>query len=270
MKLKLLFLTLIVLTLGFGVVYADDTHFIVTVNDQLFKNEETVLLRDGTLYGQFDDWADRFELTTVWNDDAKEAVLYLNEDVYAFKPDAASVRVNEEEQEMRMATFSKNGRLYVPLYYLAEMMDMQIEWDSKMQQLSLTTTIPILEAHEIQKTISYTDADVIWLARIAETEAKGGSIDKKTAVANVVVNRVKSSRFGNSILEVIFAKGQFTVTKRPGFKSIVPSEASMIAARRALNGVEIAKDCLYFNNRPFSWINPNRLYRVIEGDYFYK
>lgn len=270
MKLKFLFLTLIILTLSFSVAYANDAPFVVSVNGQLFKNEETVVLKDGTLYGQFDDWASRFDLTTEWVEETKSAILYLGEDVYGFKPNSETVMQNEQQVAMRATTFTRNNRLYVPLYYLAEVMGMQIEWDSKMSELKLTTVVPVLEPHEIRKTLAYTDTDLIWLARIVEMEARGGSIDKKTAVANVVLNRVKSPNFGNTIQEVIFAKGQFTPARKINFKTLVPSEESILAAKRALNGVEIAKDCLYFNNRPFAWISPSRLYKVIEGDYFYR
>ena len=55
-----------------------------------------------------------------------------------------------------------------------------------------------------------TDEEIWLLACVSDREAGWESYEGKLAVANVVLNRVRSSRYDNSITRVIYAKSQFT------------------------------------------------------------
>lgn len=57
---------------------------------------------------------------------------------------------------------------------------------------------------------SYTSSDLKYLTAIVYCEAGNQSYKGKLAVANVVLNRVKSKKFPNSIKSVISQKGQFS------------------------------------------------------------
>lgn len=76
----------------------------------------------------------------------------------------------------------------------------------------------------INKTpISYDTSDLAMLAAIIECEAGNQSYEGKLAVGSVVVNRVNSPRFANSISGVIYASGQFTpVAMRPFYDCALP------------------------------------------------
>jgi len=63
------------------------------------------------------------------------------------------------------------------------------------------------------------------------------SLEGKLAVANVVLNRVKSPSFPNTVYDVIFQKGQFPPAYKSGFKELVPPDECIIAAKMALEGV---------------------------------
>jgi spore germination cell wall hydrolase CwlJ-like protein len=88
-------------------------------------------------------------------------------------------------------------------------------------------------------------ADVYWLAAIASHEA--ATYQGQLAVAAVVMNRVKSNRFPNTVQSVILAQGQFvgatTISRmiRNGL-----SEQSIRAARAALAGYDPTGGCYYF------------------------
>lgn len=60
----------------------------------------------------------------------------------------------------------------------------------------------------------YTKSEVDLLARLVQTEAGNQSIKGKKAVAQVVLNRLKSKQFGKSIRSVIYARHQFAKPKR--------------------------------------------------------
>jgi spore germination cell wall hydrolase CwlJ-like protein len=116
---------------------------------------------------------------------------------------------------------------------------------------------------------SYTEDDLLWLARIVEAETgPSASIYKKSAVANIVLNRVADPRFPNTIYEVIYQRNQFPPAYYSKFATLVPSQNSYLGAERALLGLEAVPDCLYFNYIPFK-DKADDFYKLIEGDYFY-
>ena len=95
--------------------------------------------------------------------------------------------------------------------------------------------------------INYTEEEFNLLCRLIEAEAKGESYQGKIAVANVVINRVKDSRFPNTITNVIYAPCQFSPVSNGAIYN-TPSEDSVNAATAALYG-EVqpeAKDAIYF------------------------
>ncbi len=95
--------------------------------------------------------------------------------------------------------------------------------------------------------INYTEEEFNLLCRLIEAEAKGESYQGKIAVANVVINRVKDSRFPNTITNVIYAPRQFSPVSNGAIYN-TPSEDSVNAVTAALYG-EVqpeAKDAIYF------------------------
>ena len=119
--------------------------------------------------------------------------------------------------------------------------------------------------------VNYTDEDLLWLARIVNVEGDDSSA-MKLAIANVVLNRVKSADFPSTVYDVIFQVGryqQFPPAHKSSFSTLEPSKSSIIAAKKALTGENNVGDCLYFNNRPFS-SKADDLYIIIDGEYFYE
>lgn len=65
-------------------------------------------------------------------------------------------------------------------------------------------------AEESASTVSASNDELALMAAIIECEAGGESYEGKVAVGAVVMNRINSSRFPNSLSEVIYQRGQFS------------------------------------------------------------
>ena len=105
--------------------------------------------------------------------------------------------------------------------------------------------------------------DVELLARLIHGEARGEPYVGMVAVGAVVMNRVRSSRFPNTIAGVIYQSGAFDAVK-DGQINLTPSEQSRRAARDALNGWDPTNGCLYYYNpntatSPWIWTREVRL-----------
>lgn len=92
-----------------------------------------------------------------------------------------------------------------------------------------------------------TSQDEELLARLVHAEARGESLEGQIAVAAVVVNRVKSPKFPNTIHDVIYEPGQFTPVERNDLPAKA-DESSREAARRALQGEDPTGGALFFYN----------------------
>lgn len=92
------------------------------------------------------------------------------------------------------------------------------------------------------------DSDAYLLGAIIQCEAEGESYEGKLAVGSVVLNRVKSSYFPNSISGVIYQSGQFSpvASGRLAYRLEAGVNSTCLqAAQEVLNG-NITLSCLYF------------------------
>ena len=103
------------------------------------------------------------------------------------------------------------------------------------------------------------------LARLIHGEARGEPYVGMVAVGAVVLNRVKSSKFPNTIAGVIYQSGAFDAVS-DGQINLTPNEQSRRAARDALNGWDPTGGCLYYYNpatATSSWIKNLTVHTVI-------
>lgn len=85
------------------------------------------------------------------------------------------------------------------------------------------------------------------LARAISGEARGEPLLGQVAVGAVIINRLLSSAFPNSMEGVIYQPRQFSAVC-DGQINLVPSPTSFLAARRALEGEDPTMGALYFYN----------------------
>jgi N-acetylmuramoyl-L-alanine amidase len=89
--------------------------------------------------------------------------------------------------------------------------------------------------------------DLDCLARTVYSEARGESFQGQVAVAAVVLNRLESGQYGNSVREVVFQRGAFTAVA-DGQYYMKPDAEAYDAARAALSGIDPTNGALYYWN----------------------
>ena len=96
----------------------------------------------------------------------------------------------------------------------------------------------------------FTAEDLELLAALIHCEARGESYTGQVAVGNVVLNRIASPRFPNTLREVIYAAGQFSPVSNGRLKKVLASgninESCRRAALEAVAGTAPVGDKLFF------------------------
>lgn len=164
--------------------------------------------------------------------------------------------------------YMENGRMYAPVLLLAKAFDAKISWVNSTSSFNITRgSGGILSGDKF-----YREDEVYWLSKIISAEARGENFNGKVAVGNVILNRVKSSAFPNTIYGVIFDKKngvQFSPVSNGTIYNSATAE-SVIAAKVCLEGYTVSDKILYFVNptiAPNSWASKNRPYFAKIGNH---
>jgi len=92
-------------------------------------------------------------------------------------------------------------------------------------------------------------SDVQLLARAINGEARGEPYEGQVAVGAVILNRVKSSSFPNTIAGVIYETGAFTAVSDGQINVPIAENSTVVkAARDALNGWDPTGGAIYYFN----------------------
>lgn len=97
------------------------------------------------------------------------------------------------------------------------------------------------------QTSSQSGSDLYLLAKCVYAEARGEIYQGQVAVAAVILNRVKSPDFPNTIAGVIYQPWAFTAV-HDGQINLEPDATAYSAAQDALNGWDPTYGCLYYYN----------------------
>lgn len=156
------------------------------------------------------------------------------------------------------------GKACLPLRVLAEATGTNLTWDGASATARLSTD------NAQPAAANYNQEDLYWLARVISAESRGESLRGQIAVGNVVLNRVKSGEFPNTIQGVVFDKKngvQFEPVSN-GTIYDAPTDSALLAAKLCLEGADVVGDCLYFYAPALSagtWIVGNRTYHATIG-----
>lgn len=93
----------------------------------------------------------------------------------------------------------------------------------------------------------YTNSDNYLLAKCVYAEARGEPYIGQVAVAAVVLNRVKSSQFPNTISGVIYQPYAFTCVA-DGQINLSPNQSAINAVKDAMSGWDPTNGCIYYFN----------------------
>lgn len=213
-------------------------------------------------------WDAESNSVTIKNSD-KTLILFVNKN-YAY--------INDKYVKLENNALISNSRTFVPVRFISECFNAYVDWDDTTQTVLIDSNKTVESANEpsnsdIQAS-NYDDA-VYWLSRIIEAEASGEPFKGKVAVGEVILNRVKSEEFPDTIWGVIFDKN-FGIQFEPVANGTIyntPSKDSILAAKTALEGSNYVEECLYFLNPTIAkstWITKNReYYTTISKHEFY-
>lgn len=116
----------------------------------------------------------------------------------------------------------------------------------------------VVDCSELQRESKYQldQADLDVLLRIVEAEAGCEDEEGKLLVANVILNRLNSEKFPDSITEIVFQRengvSQFSPVADGSYSKVTISQETVNAVGRALAGEDISRGALYFAARKYA------------------
>ena len=163
-----------------------------------------------------------------------------------------------------------DGEMYVPAATISKALG--LSYSNQSGAISFRgTASPLRSANSF-----YREDEVYWLSRIINAESRGETLLGQIAVGNVVLNRVKSSLYPNTIWGVIFDK-KYGVQFSPILDGSIYSEptyTAVLAAKICLEGFSVSGEALFFlypRASTSSWIPRTREYAFSIGKHdFYK
>ena len=223
----------------------------------------TGYLKDGTTYVPIRQFFNLLGGSWVTWDEADRSATVKGNASATFYLNSQTAWYNGTKQTLTGRSYAIDGIMYVPLRGLAGVLDCDISYSEALRRVTLSTN----ESPE-------PDIDsVYWLSRIIEAESGAEPYKGKLAVGNVILNRVKSPDFPNSIYGVIFDRKngvQFTPVAN-GTIYNTPSAESIRAAKECLSGTSVVGSCLYFFNPKTAtkadWIIRNCSYYASIGNH---
>lgn len=224
----------------------------VVVNGGIIKTPVDAFLEteNNTTYVPVRAIAEALGATVSWNDETKTATVIKDENEVSF-----SIYDEENTAVLYLDT------TFIPVRAVSEKLGCYVTWDDYYYQVWISApnvTVPI----EYIDTSYYND-EILIVAQVLHCECRYSSFDGKIAVANVITNRVASTLFPDNVFDVIYDRRygsvQFTIAYN-GKLNNTPTGECILAAKCALNGTVVAKDCLFYQTEKLtgSWMDKNR------------
>jgi N-acetylmuramoyl-L-alanine amidase len=221
----------------------------------------------GVDYIPFRAAANALGLSYVYNSSTKTATMNGGGLTLIATDGCYSVSANDRPLFASSSVVIMNdGRMYIPLQSFAKATGLTVSRTSS--TISLGGSFKALT----HASSFYRSDEVLWLARIIHAESSGESLLGKIAVGNVVLNRVKSASYPNTIYGVIFDR-KYGVQFSPVLNGTIyntPSYESTLAAKICLEGFNISEGALFFLHPEIStshWIPNTRPYLFSIGNH---
>ena len=232
----------------------------ITLNGEEYSGK--VKLKDGVTYVKIREFSENLGAHVTWDRRNESAVVSYRGINTTLGHSATYLKHGNDYLHFNGSSFVENERIYVPLRAIGSVFGYDTTWNGESFSVSLRGG----------KASSYTEDELYWLSRIISAEAEGESYRGKLAVGTVVLNRVKSREFPNTIYGVIFDRKngvQFTpVANGTIYKT--PDSESIAAARACLEGGTLNSDILFFMNASLAesfWISSQRRYVMTVGNH---
>jgi N-acetylmuramoyl-L-alanine amidase len=171
---------------------------------------------------------------------------------------AAAPRVEKPKQQDQTNYISYRVVKGDSLYEIARFFGTIVAALMEINELKTTTIrvnqvllVPDNGAKEYPVGLWLTDQEVQWIAQMIHAEARGEPYLGQVAVGAVIINRVKSPKFPNTVKDVLFQDGAFQPIRNGTFYQAA-SEQAYRAALEALNGHDPTNGALFFFNPSIS------------------
>ena len=234
-----------------------------------FAYEGEVLSVKDIAYVSLREFACMADNSVVWWEE-DEAAAYVRTDSLELRApeDEFYIEANGRMLWCEYGVFTENDILYIPLGKAAK----AFGFDTTYVYEDNTTYLTRLRSAAVPAEDYYDEEDLLWLSKIIHAEAQGEPFKGKLAVGNVILNRVESDEFPDTIYDVIFDNDhgvQFTPTVN-GAIDQEPNEDSVLAAKLCLDDAVLNEHMLYFLNERIAtslWIPQNRKFIMAIGDH---
>lgn len=139
---------------------------------------------------------------------------------------------------------------------------------STYKALGMTSSYEILAGQSSGSTGNvggFSSSDVYLLAKTIYAEGRGEPYVGQVAIGAVILNRIRSDAFPNTVSGVVYQKHAFTAVS-DGQINLTPNETAMKAAKDAINGWDPSGGALYYYNPAIatsSWIFDRQTVTVI-------
>ena len=161
---------------------------------------------------------------------------------------------------------------------IAEDTDELLAEEDKEDTIRETETVPETEEEQEEAAAPVlSDKDYNVLLRIVQAESGGCDTKGRILVANVILNRVESDEFPDSVTGVVYEKYQFSPVIDGSINTCKVSQKTIDAVDRALEGEDYSEGALYFMNRKRSsaknvnWFDSHLSYLFQYGEHeFFK
>lgn len=267
MRLRISLLTTILLLLS-QTISAFELPVRVKLNNDYLQTTSEPESIDGTIYVPIEPFARAFGASVEWDSINQKAQITTAEKQIIISPEGSQAITADSSEELSIKTIYSDSVLKVGLTSFVELFGATVVWDQSQRTAQVIDSTATFDSSSIA-VLNYSEEELMTLARLITVESSGCSLEHNLAVANVILNRVKSDKFANTIIDVIYQPGQFPSARRASFKKIKPLPLCLYAARLSLEGLNNIGNSLYFNNYPFKWKPRSHLYKVIQGQYFY-
>ena len=243
----------------------------IEINGSFVKCDAKPFLKDGVTYIPLRALSNAINAQILWDDATYTATMVKDEHTFAFCSEETYCTIDGTTQNCNAINYK--DLTFVPVRIISETLNYKVDWDNTYMVVKITA--PNVTVADNCKDNSYTYEDITYLSKITMLESGSGSLDMKIAICNTILNRVKSTLFPNTVKEVIFDT-KYGTQFPPAHTDMInktPSKECFIAAKCALNGVNLAGKSLYFISTkaaPKSWAHKNRpFYKTIESTNFY-
>ena len=193
---------------------------------------------------------------------AKEAELQSYQEVL----DGKYADLEDLSNEVKQMLASTNMSLSSETEKLEDYDEQLAELDNQMKALEAQTAAAqaelakqiadrlAMQREDTSGSYAASASELEWLAATIQAEADGESYTGKLAVGSVIMNRVKSSAFPNSVIEVITQNMQFASYRSGKVELIIskgPNSTCIKAAQEVLDGARVG-DYLFFMTKYYA------------------